>query len=151
MPTNIAPSDAKFSHSAPRPKPPARRSWILRTVLGVVLIVILAGAALWMATGFGLLHLMGMLHGPRTQFNVDQPTVVRQIQLLQRLETVSYTMDKIISGEHDTSYLPKFLVGDRLLLVVPRRSARQSPRQRRGAPTDRVQPETGCARQDALE
>jgi hypothetical protein len=50
--------------------------------------------------------------------NVDQPTVVHQIQQLQRLETVSYTMDKIISGEHDNAYLPKFLAGDRLLLVV---------------------------------
>jgi hypothetical protein len=118
MPTNIAPSDAKSLHATPRPKPPGRRSSILLTLLGVILILILAGAAFWMATGFGLLHLMGILRGPRTQFNVDQPTVVRQIQLLQRLETVSYTMDKIISGEHSNPYLPKFLVGDRLLLVV---------------------------------
>jgi hypothetical protein len=44
--------------------------------------------------------------------------VVRQIQQLQRLETVSYTMDKIISGEHANAFLPKFLAGDRLLLVV---------------------------------
>jgi hypothetical protein len=44
--------------------------------------------------------------------------VVRQIQELQRLETVNYTMDKIISGERDNPYLPKFLAGDRLLLVV---------------------------------
>jgi len=27
-------------------------------------------------------------------------------------------MDKIISGEHENAYLPKFLAGDRLLLVV---------------------------------
>ena len=68
--------------------------------------------------GLGLLHLMASLRGGRTTINVDQPTVVRQIQKLQRLETVSYTMDKIISGERDNPYLPKFLVGDRLLLVV---------------------------------
>jgi hypothetical protein len=48
----------------------------------------------------------------------NQPTVVRQIQQLQRLETVRYTMDKIIAGERDSAYLPKFLVSDRLLLVV---------------------------------
>ena len=48
----------------------------------------------------------------------SQPTVVRQIQQLQRLETVRYTMDKIISGERDSAYLPKFLVSDRLLLFV---------------------------------
>jgi Protein of unknown function (DUF4230) len=72
----------------------------------------------WLSTGLGLLHLMGILRGGRTQINVDQPTVVHQIQQLQRLETVSYTMDKIISGEHANAYLPKFLAGDRLLLVV---------------------------------
>ncbi len=76
------------------------------------------GALLWMSTGLGLLHLMGILRGGRTQLNVDQPTVVRQIQQLERLETVNYTMDKIISGEHGNAYLPTFLAGDRLLLVV---------------------------------
>jgi hypothetical protein len=93
-------------------------SWILGTLLGAILMVVLLGALVWSSTGLGLLHLLGMLRGGRTQINVDQPTVVRQIQQLQRLETVSYTMDKIISGEHANEYLPKFLVGDRLLLVV---------------------------------
>jgi hypothetical protein len=76
------------------------------------------GALVGLSTGLGLSHWMGILRGGKTQFNVDQPTVVRQIQQLQRLETVSYTMDKIISGEHGNAYLPKFLAGDRLLLVV---------------------------------
>ncbi len=73
---------------------------------------------MWFSTGLGLFHLISNLRGEHTQFNVDQPTVVHQIQQLQRLETVSYTMDKIISGEHANAYLPKFLAGDRLLLVV---------------------------------
>jgi hypothetical protein len=94
------------------------RSWILGISLGAVLTVVLVGALVWLSSGLGLLHLMGMLRGGRTLINVDQPTVVRQIQQLQRLETVSYTMDKIISGEHANAYLPKFLAGDRLLLVV---------------------------------
>src|SRR6202790_2156074 len=94
------------------------RSWVLGTFLGAVLAVVLAGALVWLSTGIGLLHLIGILRGGRTLINVDQPTVVRQIQQLQRLETVSYTMDKIISGEHANAYLPKFLAGDRLLLVV---------------------------------
>lgn len=59
-----------------------------------------------------------MFRGGAAVINVNQPTVVRQIQQLQRLETVEYTMDKIISGEHDNPYLPKFLAGDRLLLIV---------------------------------
>jgi Protein of unknown function (DUF4230) len=92
-----------------------RLSWILGMLLGAILTVILVGAVVWLSTGLGLLHL---LRGGRTEFNVDQPTVVRQIQQLRRLETVMYTMDKIISGEHANPYLPKFLAGDRLLLVV---------------------------------
>jgi hypothetical protein len=94
------------------------RSWVLGTLLGAILTVVLVGALVWLSTGLGLFHLISSLRGGRTQINVDQPTVVRQIQQLQRLETVSYTMDKIISGEHDNAYLPKFLAGDRLLLVV---------------------------------
>ncbi len=89
--------------------------WVLGMLSGAVLTVILVGTLVWLSTGLGLLHL---LRGGRTQINVDQPTVVRQIQQLRRLETVSYTMDKIISGEHANAYLPKFLAGDRLLLVV---------------------------------
>jgi hypothetical protein len=92
-------------------------SWILGICSGVVLTVLLAGA-LWLSAGLGLSHLISILRGGPTRINVDQPTVVRQIQQLQRLETVSYTMDKIISGEHANAYLPKFLAGDRLLLVV---------------------------------
>jgi hypothetical protein len=92
--------------------------WILGLLAGAVLAVVLLGAGLWMATGYGLYHLVATLRSGRTQLNVDQPTVVLQIQQLQRLETVSYSMDKIISGEHDNPYIPKFLVGDRLLLVV---------------------------------
>jgi hypothetical protein len=93
-------------------------SWVLGILLGAVLGVVVVGALLWLSTGLGLLQLMGFLRGGRAQINVDQPTVVRQVRQLQRLETVSYTMDKIISGEHANAYLPKFLAGDRLLLVV---------------------------------
>jgi hypothetical protein len=111
-----------IDYSAPREVPPKRQrslmGWILGLLAGAVLTVILLGAGLWMATGYGLYHLVSALRSGRTTINVDQPTVVRQIRQLQRLETVSYTMDKIISGEHDNPYIPQFLVGDRLLLVV---------------------------------
>ena len=103
---------------ATRGNTPKVYSWVLGTFLGAVLTLVAVGALVWLSTGLGLLHLMGILRGGRTQINVDQPTVVRQIQQLQRLETVSYTMDKIISGERASAFLPKFLAGDRLLLVV---------------------------------
>jgi hypothetical protein len=104
------------SASAPRNKP--RFSGLLGILLGILLTIGVIGGAVWLSTGVGLLHLLGLFRSGQTSINVSQPTVVRQIQQLQRLETVTYTMDKIISGERDNPYLPKFLAGDRLLLVV---------------------------------
>jgi uncharacterized protein DUF4230 len=95
-----------------------RLSGLLGVFLGILLTIGVVGGAVWLSTGVGLLRLMGMFRSGQTSINVSQPTVVRQIQQLQRLETVTYTMDKIISGERDNPYLPKFLAGDRLLLVV---------------------------------
>jgi Protein of unknown function (DUF4230) len=97
--------------------PPSTSSWAKGIVTGVVLTILLGGIIVWLTTGVGLLQLLRSYSGG-SLFHIDQPTVVRQIQQLQRLETVSFSMDKIISGEHDTPYLPKFLVSDRLLLVV---------------------------------
>jgi hypothetical protein len=86
--------------------------------LGGLLALVVIGIIVWLATGVGLFRLLGNLRTGHTLFKIDQPTVVRQIAQLQRLETVKFTMDKIISGEHDSPYLPKFLIGDRLLLIV---------------------------------
>ena len=94
------------------------RSLILAAFLGVVLTAVFAGAVVWLSTGLGFLQLVDSLRRGRTLIKVDQPTEVREIQQLQRLEIVSYTMDKIISGEHANEFLPKFLAGDRLLQVV---------------------------------
>lgn len=84
---------------------------------GAVLALAAATLFVWLLTGVGLWRWVDALRGGRS-IHTDQPTVVRQIQQLQRLETVRYSMEKIISGEHDSPYLPKFLVSDRLLLVV---------------------------------
>jgi uncharacterized protein DUF4230 len=56
--------------------------------------------------------------GRALRSDTSLPTVVSQIQRLQRLETVTYTMDRIIEGDRTNSLLPDFLTGDRLLLVV---------------------------------
>jgi hypothetical protein len=52
------------------------------------------------------------------RIDVSRPTVVQQIQQLQRLETVVYNMEKIVSGSQESKYLPRMLAGDRLLLIV---------------------------------
>jgi len=53
-----------------------------------------------------------------TRIDVSRPSVVQQIQQLQRLETVVFSMEKIVSGSQDSKYLPRMLAGDRLLLIV---------------------------------
>ena len=45
--------------------------------------------------------------------DASRPAVVNQIRGLQRLETVIFGMDKIVTGERESPYLPKFLAGDR--------------------------------------
>jgi hypothetical protein len=52
------------------------------------------------------------------RIDLSQPAVVQRIQRLQRLETVVYSMEKIVTGAQDSAYLPKFLGGDRILLIV---------------------------------
>jgi hypothetical protein len=56
--------------------------------------------------------------GRTLSIDVSQPTVVDRIQKLQRLETVVYTMDKVVTGAKENRIFPDFLAGDRLLMLV---------------------------------
>ena len=97
--------------------PQTASHWTKGLLTGVVLTILLGGLIVWLTTGVGLLRLLRS-YSSGSMFPIDQVTVVKQIQQLQRLETVRFSMDKIIAGERDSPYLPKFLVSDRLLLVV---------------------------------
>jgi hypothetical protein len=59
-----------------------------------------------------------MMTGRTTAIDVSSPSVVEKIRQLSRLETVDYSMDKIVSGERSNAYIPDFLIGDKLLLVA---------------------------------
>jgi hypothetical protein len=63
-------------------------------------------------------RLISALFGRSTRIDVSQPTVVHRIQQLQRLETIVYTMDKIVTGARENPVLPDFLAGDKLLMLV---------------------------------
>ncbi len=84
---------------------------IVLGVLGLMVIARQAAPSFW--NGWA-----GRLLGRGTRIDVSQPTVVNKIQQLQRLETVVYTMDKVVTGERENPILPNFLAGDRLLMVV---------------------------------
>ena len=65
-----------------------------------------------------LSHMWTAVTGRTLSIDVSQPTVVDRIQRLQRLETVVYTMDKLVTGAKENPIFPDFLAGDRLLMLV---------------------------------
>ena len=97
-------------------------SAFLALVLGVILGLLAAMAGLPLAlehlqTGWRDRLTQAFL-GRTTTINTSLPAVVASIQRLQRLESVVYTMDKVVEGDRESQYLPDFLTGDKLLLVV---------------------------------
>ena len=103
---------------------PARiRPRLLPAILATLLLGVLFGAAI--LTLF--LHeakrgiwdrVAGVLSARTLRIDTSQPTVVVQIRRLARLESVSFTMDKMVSGDREGRVLPAFLTGDRLILEV---------------------------------
>jgi hypothetical protein len=92
-------------------------------VLGVLIGVLFVGGLGWVVlsrtSGFALLsHAWSALTGRALSIDVSQPTVVDRIQRLQRVETVVYTMDKLVTGAKENAIFPDFLAGDRLLMLV---------------------------------
>jgi hypothetical protein len=65
-----------------------------------------------------LSQFLSAVTGRTITIDVSQPTVVDRIQRLQRLETVVYTVDKLVTGAKENPLLPDFLTGDRLLMMV---------------------------------
>jgi len=101
----------------------SRAKLVLALIVGLFLGVLAVGAMGWLllsrSSGRALLsHMWSAVTGRTLTIDVSQPTVVDRIQRLQRLETVIYTMDKIVTGAKENPLLPNFLAGDRLLMLV---------------------------------
>ena len=55
----------------------------------------------------------------KTFINTNQPSVIKEIRSLQRMETASFTIEKVIdAGTTETNVFSKFLFGDKILLVA---------------------------------
>jgi hypothetical protein len=107
-------SDDRISQA----NPTTRRFPLGTLTVGILLgCLLLSGFALLARTGV-LGRFSGFLVGNKTSMDISSPTVVDKIRQLSRLETVDYSMDKIVGGERQSAYLPDFLVGDKLLLVA---------------------------------
>ena len=106
------------------PRPARSRATVLLALvlglfLGVIFVGSMGGLLLSRHSDRTLLSRMwSAVTGRTLSIDVSQPTVVDRIQRLQRLETVVYTMDKIVSGAKQLSFFPDFLAGDRLLMLV---------------------------------
>jgi len=114
--------DAPISAPNPprsRPKSPIALSILIGLLCGVLCIASLGWFLLSQNSGRTLLsRVFSAVTGRTLTIDVSQPTVVDRIQRLQRLETVVYTMDKLVIGAKESSILPDFLAGDRLLMMV---------------------------------
>jgi hypothetical protein len=96
---------------------------VVALVAGLLIGVVFAGSVGWLmlsrSSGRNLLsHIWSAVTGRTLSIDVSQPTVVDRIQRLQRLETVVYTMDKLVTGAKENPIFPDFLAGDRLLMMV---------------------------------
>lgn len=87
---------------------------LLGLVLGAVAFSLFAHEA---TTGIWN-RIAALVTGRSLTLDTSLPTVVDKIRRLQRLETVVYSMDKIVEGERTSAILPDFLAGDELLLVA---------------------------------
>jgi hypothetical protein len=102
---------------------PTRRTPVVLTVVLSVLAGMLVGVVaivlfLHVATVGVWDHIASLVSDRTTRIDTAQPTVVTQIRRLARLESVSYAMDKIVSGDREGRVLPAILTGDRILLEV---------------------------------
>ena len=96
---------------------------MLALIVGLVLGVVFVGSMGWFVLSRSsgrtwLSHTWSAVTGRTLTIDVSQPTVVDRIQRLQRLETVIYTMDKLVTGAKENPIFPDFLAGDRLLMLV---------------------------------
>ncbi|MGC2743303.1 MAG: DUF4230 domain-containing protein [Candidatus Angelobacter sp.] len=85
-------------------------------LLGVFIALLLAVLMARVQSG-PLAAFWSLLSGRNTRIN-SEGSVIERIQRLQRMETVVFNMDKIVTGEKDNPILPDFLAGDRLLMIV---------------------------------
>ena len=99
------------------------KSFVFALIIGLAAGILCVGATGWFmlsrSSGRALLnHMWASVTGRTLTIDVSQPTVVDRIQRLQRLETVVYTMDKVVTGAKENPILPDFLAGDRMLMLV---------------------------------
>src|ERR1700738_3562889 len=115
------PDDPDAITSSPKParsRAPVAFALVLGLFLGVMFVGSMGALMLSRHSGRALLsRVWSTVTGRTLAMDVSQPTVVDRIQRLQRLETVVYTMDKLVTGAKENPIFPDFLAGDRPLFT----------------------------------
>jgi len=101
-----------------QPARPGQRFSLIALALGALLGAILLSLFTHVASTGLPDRIARMITGRSTRIDVSSPSVVEKIRQLSRLETVDYSVDKVVEGARQNPYLPDFLVGDKLLLVA---------------------------------
>ena len=93
-------------------------------ILGIVAFVIVASifiGGLAIGRGVAFTDTIGdLIHGisgPQTTV-ISPAAVIEQVRRIQRLETTTYTIERIIVAKQTDSFWPEWLRGERLLLVA---------------------------------
>ena len=91
---------------------------ILGFLMALVLGAVLLGVFMHRATSGLAGRLATLISGRTDHFEVTVPVVVDKIQALNRLETVSYSLDTVVENGKSSPVFPDVLAGDKILLVV---------------------------------
>jgi hypothetical protein len=95
-----------------------RRGSLAPFLLGLLIGFVVLVALGHLARGVVWNRVAGFLIGRSTGMDVSSPAVVDRIRKLARLESVVFSLDKLVQGERQSTYLPNFLVGEKLLLIA---------------------------------
>lgn len=77
----------------------------------------LAAVGVLLAIAVGVL-LLSNQRGSQITIDRNRTAVVHQVQELGRLETTSYTIEKIIEGESGGNFFQRLLTGDKILFIA---------------------------------
>ncbi len=100
-----------------QPALPRRRLELLPGLLVGAVIALLLAVVMARVQSGPLAAFWSLLSGRNTRIS-SEGSVIERIQRLQRMETVVFNMDKIVTGEKDNPILPDFIAGDRLMMIV---------------------------------
>jgi hypothetical protein len=106
-----------MTETSTQPVPRSPRPALLPGLLTGAVIALLLAVLMARVQSGPLAAFWSLLSGRNTRIT-SEGSVIERIQRLQRMETVVFNMDKIVTGEKDNPILPDFIAGDRLLMIV---------------------------------